>query len=342
MDEALRSFGAALAIEPENPDAHFNEALTRLCLGDFRRGLQKYEYRWERPEYAKERPVYPRPIWRGERELKGKTILLVAEQGLGDAIQFVRYAPLVAALGAKVLLGVRPQLTALMATVPGVSQVIGGGEILPEFDLYCPLLSLPLAFNTDLATIPSTVPYIRPHEERVARWRDRLGQSGRLRIGICWAGVGAHPNDRRRSIPLKRFATVLAVPGIDFVSLQKDVGAADAAILSEHGAAQLGQEFTDFADTAAVVSMLDLVIAVDTSVAHLAGAMGKAVGVLLPFSPDFRWMLGRTDSPWYSTMRLFRQSAYGDWDAPLTRICQELAALAARRAGEGIPFRATG
>ena len=330
INEALGSFTAAVAIKPDNPEANFNEALTRLCLGDFRNGWRKYEYRWERAEFAKERPNYPRPMWRGEKEIAGKTILLVAEQGLGDAIQFARYAPLVAALGAKVLLGVRPPLTALMASVPGVARVFGGGEVLPDFDLYCPLLSLPLAFATELATIPSTVPYIRPPEERIVKWRERLPQNGRLRIGICWAGTRGHLNDRNRSIPLDRLAKVLSVPGVDFVSLQKEVGDADGAILSEHGVTQLGQEFADFADTAAVIAMLDLVISVDTSVAHLAGAMAKAVALLVPSSPDFRWMLDRTDSPWYPTMRLFRQSAIGDWNGPLDRLRQELAGVAAR------------
>ena len=270
-------------------------------------------------------------MWRGEKNLQNKIILLVAEQGLGDTIQFARYAPMVAALGAKVLLGVRPSLTALMATVPGVSQVYGGGEVLPEFDLYCPLLSLPLAFETELATIPSQVPYIWPPEDRIAKWRERLPQNGRLRIGICWAGIAGHQNNRRRSIPIERFGTILSVPGIDFVNLQKEVSEAEAAILSEHGVNQFGQEFADFADTAAIVSMLDLVISVDTSVAHLAGAMAKAVALLVPFSPDFRWMLNRTDSPWYPTMRLFRQSAIGDWETPVNRLCAELEAVAARR-----------
>jgi tetratricopeptide (TPR) repeat protein len=331
MDEALGSFTAALAILPESADANFNEALTRLCLGDFRQGWRKYEYRWQRSEYAKDRPTYPRPMWRGEKVLEGKTILLVAEQGLGDTIQFARYAPLVAALGAKVLLGVRPSLTALMATVPGVSHVYGGGETLPDFDLYCPLLSLPLAFETRLSTIPSRVPYIRPSEDRIAKWREQLPQSGRLRIGICWAGTGAHLNNRRRSIPIDRFATIMSVPGVDFINLQKEVNESEAAILSEHGVHRLGQEFADFADTAAVISMLDLVISVDTSVAHLAGAMAKATAVLLPFSPDFRWMLDRTDSPWYPTMRLFRQTSIGDWCGPLDRLAGELAAVAGRR-----------
>jgi tetratricopeptide (TPR) repeat protein len=333
MEEALRSYSDALALSPQHPEANFDEALTRLCMGDFREGWRQYEYRWKRKNAAAHRPDFPRPLWRGEKELHGKTIFLPAEQGLGDAIQFARYVPLVAALGANVLLGVHRPLTALMASVPGVSQVIADGETLPAFDLYCPLLSLPLAFETELATIPSSVPYIRPQEERIAKWRDRLPASGHLRIGICWAGNSGYENDRNRSIPLERFAALLAVSGVDFVSVQKEVNEAQAAILREHGVIQLGQEFEDFADTAAVVAMLDLVIAVDTSVAHLAGAMAKAVALLLPFSPDWRWMLDRTDSPWYPTMRLFRQTAIGDWDGPLERVRKELADVARRPAG---------
>ncbi len=330
IEEALRSYSAALALDPQNADAHFNDGLARLCVGDFREGWKKYERRWEKRKHAVPRPNYPRPMWRGERELRGKTILLVAEQGMGDAIQFARYAPLVAALGAKVLLRVDAPLAVLMTTVPGVSQVIGAGEAPPHFDFFCPLLSLPLAFGTELATIPASVPYLWPHEERIGKWRARLPQNGRLRIGICWAGSPEHLHDRRRSLPLDRLAAVLPVSGLDVVSLQKDVSEREAAILREHQINQLGQEFADFADTAAVVAMLDVIISVDTSVAHLAGAMGKAVGLLLPYSPDFRWLLERTDSPWYPTMRLFRQSAIGDWDGVLQRLRQELAALACR------------
>ncbi len=328
VEEALRSYAAALALAPEDPDANFNDALARLCVGDFRDGWRKYKYRWDRRRNAVVRPVFDRPMWRGEKPLHGKTVLLVGEQGMGDVIQFVRYAPLVAALGARVLLRVHPSLTDLMATVPGISRVIADGALLPDFDLYCPLMSLPEAFATELATIPASVPYIRPQPDRIATWQRRLPQNGRLRVGICWAGSAEHMNDRNRSIPLERFAAILSVPGIDFVSVQKEVSEAQAAILRAHGANQLGQEFTDFSDTAAVVAMLDLVIAADTSVAHLAGAMAKAVGLLVPFAPDFRWMLDRTDTPWYPTMRLFRQSAIGDWSGPLERLRQELAGVA--------------
>jgi tetratricopeptide (TPR) repeat protein len=329
LDEALRSYDEAIALDPENPEAHFNAAIARLCRGDFRAGWKEYEYRWKKKEFATLRNDLPQ--WRGEQELRGKTIFLVAEQGFGDVIQFVRYAPLIAGRGAKVVLGVQRPLKALLATVAGVSQVLGDSEPLPDFDLSCPLLSLPLAFGTELATIPANVPYIRPYEERVARWRDRLPQRGRLRVGVCWAGTSAHSNNNRRSLPLARFATVLSVPDVDFVSLQREVEDSDSAILRDYGVVELGREFEDFADTAAVLSMLDLVITVDTSVAHLAGAMAKATGVLIPFAPDFRWMLHRTDSPWYPTMRLFRQTAMGDWSEPLARIRQELTALAQRR-----------
>ena len=233
---------------------------------------------------------------------------------MGDTLNFVRYVPLVAARGARVILGVQHPLKSIAPTVPGVAQVFSDGETLPDFDFYCPLLSLPLAFDTELETHPVNIPYIRPYEERLAKWRGRMPDNGRLRVGICWAGSSMHLNDRNRSMPLERFAPLFSVPGIDFVSVQKEVSAAQAAILREHGVVQLGQEFKDFADTAAVVAMLDLLITVDTSVAHLAGAMGKAVALLVPFCPDFRWLLDRTDSPWYPTMRLFRQPAIGDWN----------------------------
>ncbi len=337
---SLNQYGAALADyavvttrQPDHADANFNEALVRLCLGDFGRGWTKYEYRWLCKWYASRRPKIPRPVWRGEEDLRGKTILLSAEQGMGDAIQFVRYAPLVAARGAKVLVGVHQPLAAVMTSVTGVAQVIANGETLPAFDLYCPLLSLPLVFGTELSTIPSTVPYISPPPERVTRWQGCVPKNGRLRIGVCWAGSILHPGDQRRSIPLEKFATILSVSGVDFISLQKEVSEQDGKILRDHGVIALGQHFDDFADTAAVMTMLDLIISVDTSVVHLAGAMAKAVAVLIPFSPDFRWLLERTDSPWYPTMRLFRQTSIGDWSGPLEQLRRELEAVAGRPHG---------
>jgi tetratricopeptide (TPR) repeat protein len=331
FDAALAEFAFVTARQPDHADANFNEALVWLCLGDFDRGWRKYEYRWHCSQFAALRPNIARPMWLGAADPRGKTILLHAEQGMGDVIQFVRYAPLLAARGAKVIVGVHRPLAVLIADVPGIARVIAEGEALPNFDLYCPMMSLPLAFATDLATIPANVPYIRAQQPRIDQWRARLPQTGRLRIGICWAGTRGHPNDRNRSIPLDRLAKMLSISGVDFVSLQKEVGEVDGAILREQRVLQLGHEFEDFADTAAVIAMLDLVISVDTSVAHLAGAMAKAVALLVPFSPDFRWMLNRTDSPWYPTMRLYRQSAMGDWEGPVNRLCAELEAVAAHR-----------
>jgi Tetratricopeptide repeat/TPR repeat len=330
FEEAMRCFLAAIAIEPERAEAHYNAGLVRLRLGDFAAGWRMFEWRWRKADWAGKRRDFAAALWLGDEPIKGKTILLHAEQGFGDTIQFVRYAALVAGRGASVILECQPELKTMLASVEGAAAVFARGEPLPAFDIHCPLMSLPLAFATELAAVPARIPYLRARQDWVAKWRDRLPANGRLRVGLCWAGSAAHLNDRNRSIPLERLIPVLVVPGLDFVSLQKDVSAAQAAILHNHGVIELGGEFTDFSDTAAVLSMLDLVVAVDTSIAHLAGAMGKAVALLLPFSSDFRWLLDRTDSPWYPTMRLFRQTRIGDWDGPLDRLRQELGDIARR------------
>jgi hypothetical protein len=329
-EEALESFVAAAAIDPQNPDAHHRASLIRLRRGDFTHGWRDYEWRWRTGRAPQVRQVAA-PLWLGEQPLEGKTILLLSEQGFGDTIQFVRYAPLVAALGATVFLDVPPALKALAASVPGVSAVFAHGEGAPPVDFYCPLLSLPLALQTGLATVPAGIPYLRPDESRLSSWRERMPQSGRLKVGIAWAGSKDHLNDHSRSIALERFDKILSVLNLDFISVQRDIGEPQMAPLRRRRIAMLGQDFQDFADTAAVLAQLDLLISVDTSVAHLAGAMGKAVALLLPFSPDWRWLQGRTDSPWYPTMRLFRQTAIGDWDGPLDRLCDELGAVARRK-----------
>jgi tetratricopeptide (TPR) repeat protein len=328
--EAFESFSAAIAIDPERAEAQYNQSLVRLRLGNFKNGWPQYEWRWKKFVGAGQGCFAGAPLWRGDAPLAGKTILLLAEQGLGDSIHFMRYAPLVAALGARVVLGVQAPLKAIAATVPGVALVVGEGEPLPPLDFHCPLLSLPLAFKTDRATVPANVPYLRAPEERLAKWRSRIPADGRLRVGICWAGSAAHLNDRNRSIALERFATLLTVPGLDFSSVQKEASEAERALLRASGVTQLGPGCTDFADTAAVLSMLDLLIGVDTSVAHLAGALGKAVALLLPFAADFRWLVDRTDSPWYPTMRLYRQPSIGDWETPLSRLREELVVVAGK------------
>jgi hypothetical protein len=328
--EALASFAEAVALKPDLAEARWNASLVRLRQGDFAIGWKDYEWRWRKADWRPRCRHFSVPLWLGDAPIAGKTILLHAEQGFGDTIQFIRYASLVAQRGARIVLECPAELTELLRDIQGVAQIVARGDALPAFDFHSPLLSLPLAFRTELATVPANVPYLQTHAERIAKWHGRLLQNGRLRVGICWAGNGDHLNDRIRSIPLDRFGSILSVSGLDFFSIQKEVSETDAAILRQRGVAQLGQQFADFADTAAVISMLDLVISVDTSVAHLAGAMGKAVALLLPFSPDFRWLLDRTNSPWYPTMRLFRQSALGDWGGVVERVRGELADVARR------------
>jgi hypothetical protein len=271
---------------------------------------------------------FVQPSWLGEGALDGRTVLLHAEQGLGDTLQFVRYAPLVARRGARVLLEVQPPLLPLLSGFEGVASVLAQGTKLPAFDLHCPLLSLPLAFGTEIDSIPAKIPYIGVSDSRRAKWRERLGAREMPRIGIAWAGSTAHRNNAKRSLALAQFASLLSTPGVEFVSLQKELSEPDAGLLPDFGnVLQLGEELADFADTAAVIERLDLVISADTSVAHLAGAIGKPVWILIPLAPDFRWLLAREDSPWYPTARLFRQQRLGDWNSVLGRVRTALVRL---------------
>jgi len=328
-DAALASYRRALALRPDHAEARLDEALTRLRLGDLTEGFRLYEWRWKRPDVAALQRSFTQPLWLGQVPLRERTIFLHAEQGFGDTIQFVRYARLMARQAARVVLEVQPALVPLMADLPGVAAVIGRGEPLPPFDLHCPLLSLPLAFATDLATIPADVPYLKAPPDRMAKWRDRLPGEKPLRIGIAWAGSASYRRDAERSLSLRRLAPLYSDPDIQCVSVQREPHIADNEILATHpGLLHVGTELRDFADTAAVISMLDAVVSTDTSVAHLAGALGKPVFIMLPFSPDFRWMLDRDDSPWYPTARLFRQPRRGDWDSVVDRVHRELAAAA--------------
>jgi hypothetical protein len=310
--EALTSAARAIAAQPDFAPARFVEAGTRLYLGDFAGGWRGYEWR-RGGAFTRQRRKLAAPLWRGEQPLAGKTVLLHAEQGFGDTIQFVRYAPLVAARGARVIVEVQPPLVPLLSDMPGIATVLGRGAQLPPFDLHCPLPSLPLAFGTALETIPASVPYLAPPQHRVGSWRARLPRCRPL-IGLVWAGERAHDNDINRSMRLEVLAPLLELPDVQFVSLQHDVRESDAPLLAQRtDILSIGQQFTDFADTAAALAELDLVIAVDTAVAHLAGAMGKPLLLLLPFAADFRWLRERRDSPWYPTARLFRQPRFADW-----------------------------
>jgi Tfp pilus assembly protein PilF len=307
-EEAIASYDCAINFRPNFAEAHLNRALSRLIIADFERGWQGYEWRMDVKSPGNSKRAFPKPQWQGRENLSGRTILLHAEQGHGDTLQFCRYVPLVAARGARVILEVPAPHIELMTSLTGVSQIICKGDPLPDFDIQCPLLSLPLAFGTRLETIPSAVPYLHALSESVKTWDTRLGPKRRPRIGLAWCGERTHPNDANRSIPLSSLLSLLDIDAT-FVSLQKDVRAEDAIVLqSRSDLLHFGDELKNFADTATLVSQLDLVISADTSVVHLAGALAKPVWALLPFNSDWRWLLGREDSPWYPTARLFRQN----------------------------------
>ncbi len=325
IDEALASYGKAGTLRKNDPDVEFSEALALLARGDYRRGFAKYEARWRRtgmPALQTRR----QPLWLGEYPLAGKTVLLHAEQGFGDTIQFARYVPLLAATSPKkIVLEVQSELTALLARLDGGAGVIARGEAPPPFDLHCPLGSLPLAMGTDFADVPAPIPYLSADEGGLVKWSARIGTLERPRIALAWSGNAGHDNDRNRSIPFARMAPLFALPA-RFVSIQRDLRGGDAERLAaEPRVIRLGGDLESFTDTAAVLALCDLVIAADTAVAHLAGAMGRPLWVLIPFAPDWRWTLNGETSPWYPAARLFRQTALGDWDAVIARVAAELA-----------------
>ncbi|HZO44771.1 MAG TPA: tetratricopeptide repeat protein [Xanthobacteraceae bacterium] len=322
--DALKEYASALAADKSNADIQHNEALSLLTLGDYAKGFQKYEARWLRTGMPR-RKSFGKPLWLGEYPLARKTILVHAEQGLGDTIQFARYVPQLARAGAKVVLEVQKELVPLLSRVEGVASVVARGDALPAYDVHCPAGSLPLALRTEVATVPADVPYLAANEERVAKWRERIGHLPSPRIAVAWSGSADHANDRNRSISLERFAPVFAGTGGSIVSIQRELRGGDADALARLGnVTHVGDALADFDDTAAVMALADLVISVDTAVVHLAGAMGRPVWVLLPFQPDWRWRLDRDDTPWYPTMRLFRQPKPGDWDSVIARVRDEL------------------
>jgi tetratricopeptide (TPR) repeat protein len=323
--EALDCYGRALALRPDYAEAHFNRAHALLITGDLDEGWREYEWRFAVARYARD---FDRPLWEGE-PLEGKTILVHAEQGFGDTLQFVRYIPAIAAAGGRVVLEVPSPLVHITRSVAGVSEFLACGDPLPKFDCHCPLLSLPRVFRTTIATIPNQVPYLAAEPDRIRFWRERLPKAG-LRVGIAWQGNPQARMDKARSIPLREFAAIAAVPGVCLVSLQKNDGLDQLGSMpADIRINTFGPEFDAgpdaFIDTAAVIMSLDLVIACDTSVAHLAGALGRPVWVILANNPDWRWLVGRHDSPWYPTARLFRQHKPGDW----TGVMREAAAALA-------------
>ncbi len=325
LDPAIACYRAAIALRPDYPDAHENLALALLARGDMPAGWEEYEWRWKTARGCRLRRNLAQPQWRGEAA-EGRTLLIHAEQGFGDTLQFCRYAAMAAARGLRVILEVQRPLLRLLGNLAGVDRVIARGEALPEFDLHCPMLSLPLAFGTTLASIPAPGAYLHADAAQTAAWRARLIATGVQgpRIGLAWAGNAALPTDRRRSLAPARLAPLVALPGLHFVSLQKDGPAAPGAFRLT----DFTQELGDFADTAALVANLDLVISVDTATAHLAAALGRPVWLLDRFDPDWRWLRGRRDSPWYPTLRLYRQPRPGDWDPVVAEVLRDLAAVA--------------
>ena len=327
LEAALASYEHAIALKPDYAEGHWNKSILLLLLGDFDRGWEEYEWRWRNENLALQKRNFAQPLWLGKESLAGKAILLYCEQGLGDTIQFCRYAKSVADLGARVVLEVQEPLLNLFASLDGVSQLVEKDSFLPALDYHCPLTSLPLAFRTNIDSIPSSIPYLSSDAERIAKWQDRLGEKTKPRVGLVWSGNPQLSNDHNRSIPLSDLLNGLG-NDCQYVGLQKEVRDRDKETLqSRPDIAYFGDELKDFSDTAALCELMDVVISVDTSVAHLAGALGRQVWILLPFIPDWRWLLDRSDSPWYPDARLYRQDKPGDWAGVLERVKLDLIQL---------------
>lgn len=322
---AAESYRAAIASRPGFAEAHFNHGLRLLQAGDFARGWDEYEWRLKLPELAPFWPYAGRPRWDGS-DLGGKTILLYAEQGFGDALQFVRYAPLVAQRGAKVILSCSSKLIPLFSSAAGVSAMHDAATPPPGFDVCCSLLSLPRVFGTTLETIPATVPYLHPLPEAAERWRSKISAAGPgLKIGLYWSTESKNRMTPLRSLDLDMLAPLSAVPGVVFFSLQRGAAAAQAQ-KPPRGMRLIdaAAELKDFADDAALLASLDLVISINTSTAHLAGALGRPIWTLVHYPPDWRWLDGRDDSPWYPTMRLFRRGRSDSWQDVIARVARAL------------------
>jgi tetratricopeptide (TPR) repeat protein len=319
-EQALYCYREALRCKPDHAEAHFAQALVWLSQGNWQAGWPEYEWRLQLK--VADKRTFDQPRWDGG-SLEDQTILLHTEQGLGDTLQFIRYASLLKSRGATVLIECQPPLGAILSSCPGIDRVLERGARLPDFDVQSPLPSVPGILRTSVADVPAPVPYLFPREEQVQQWRSRLNPVPGFKVGIAWQGNPKYRNDRRRSVPLAAFAPLAKVPGVRLYSLQKGHGV-DQLTSAPFALTDLGSELKDFADTAALVSALDLVVSIDSAVAHLAGALGAPTWVALPFVPDWRWLLGRDDSPWYPTMRLFRQQTPGAWDEVFTRIALAL------------------
>ena len=325
LNQAIEYYQKAIEIRYQFPDAHLNLGMAFLQMGEYTQGFAESEWRWQTNNFTPF--ICPQPLWDG-RDLNGKTILIHTEQGSGDAIQFIRYIPLVAERKCRIILVCIPDLMPLFATIPHIHKMIPPGDIATsEFDVYAPLMSLPHILGTTLDTIPAQIPYLEIREQNVVFPILHSSQTNKLKVGIVWCGSPTHKNDRNRSCQLDDFAPILKIKNIDLFSLQKVTKPTDIAKLQEFNVCDLSYYLRDYGDTARAIAQLDLVITVDTSVAHLAGALGKPVWTLLCYSPDWRWMLERNDTPWYPTMRLFRQSQPRDWVGVFNQVAEALNGL---------------
>jgi len=321
IDEAIAEFDQAVSIMPDYADALWNRAMCKLLVGRCREGWADYAWRWQTAHMMPHHRTFRQRQWSGRTDISGKTILLYAEQGFGDTIMAARYVPHVVARGARVILDVQPALVPLLAELRGVEAIVSNGQAPPAFEFHCPMMSLPAAFETTLDTIPSDVPYLSVPQVHTEKWSQLLPRSPRRRIGISWAGNPAFVYDAERSLGLTRMLPLLSRTDVQFVSIQKALREEDADILRAHPQIKLvGHAIDSFADTAALIASLDLVISSDTSVVHLAGALGKPVWILLQFVPDWRWLLDRTDCPWYPTARLFRQAERNNWETVISDV----------------------
>jgi tetratricopeptide (TPR) repeat protein len=329
LDQAEAEFEREIGFRPEMAEAHHNLSFVLLLRGEFERGWDEYEWRWKCRDLPAPARNFTQPRWDGS-PLESRSILIRAEQGFGDTIQFVRYLPMVAERGGKIILECQGELHRLFRTLPVDCQITAPGDSLPPFDFHFPLPSLPQMFKTDLSNIPKNVPYLASELALVDQWSKKLGpKDGRLRVGLAWAGNPKFRGDRWRSMKLEQLRPLTGDRGVRFYSLQK--GRAGEQVKNPPAGLQLidlGPELSDFADTAAVMSLMDLIITTDTSIPHLAGALARPVWVMLQFVPDFRWLLDRQDCPWYPTMRLFRQPAVGDWDSVVGHVVNALSSLA--------------